>query len=402
MRVLDADLADHELFARGVPHDLFDRLREEAPVSWALLPGGDGFWNLVTHRDIVFVSRHHELFSSARGVNIEDAHGGWELAMVNQDPPRHTRIRSLVSRGFHPRVVAAMEPHIRDIARRIVDDVIRRGECDFVVDVAARLPLAVIAEMIGVPREDHARIFDWSNRLLAGGAGADAEYGGTLEAAQQAALEMCAYWDELAARRRAAPGSDLASILVAAEVDGDRLTAMELDIFLLLLAVAGNETTRNLISGGTLALIEHPEQRERLLADRSLLGTAVQEMLRWVSPVMHFRRTVTREVEIRGQRLRAGEKVLMWYVAGNRDPEVFPDPHRFDVGRTPNEHLAFGGGGAHFCLGFSLAELEARIMFEEILDRMPDLRLAGPVARLASNFINGIKHMPVRFTPERP
>ena len=398
---MNVDLSDHSLFVPSVPHDAFDWLRENAGVWWNPLPEGDGFWNLVKHADVVHASRHHEVFSSARGVNIEDAHGGWELAMVNMDPPKHTRIRSLVSKGFHPKTITAMEPHIRDIARHIVDGVAARGECDFVTEVSALLPLAVIAEMIGVPREDHQQIFDWSNRLIAGGAGSDPEYGGSLEDATAAAMEMWAYWGKIAAKRRAEPKDDLTTILVEAEIDGDRLDDMEFNIFLLLLAVAGNETTRNLISGGMQLLMENPEQRERLIEDQSLLPSAINEMLRMVSPVMHFRRSLTRDIAVRGQEMRAGEKVLLWYVAANRDPEAFPEPHRFDVTRNPGEHVTFGGGGAHFCLGFSLAETEIRIMFEELLTRLPDMALTGPVERLASNFVNGIKHMPVKFTPER-
>ncbi|MEX2556321.1 MAG: cytochrome P450 [Actinomycetota bacterium] len=398
---MDVDLSNHELFVPSVPHHVFDWLRENAAVSFNPLPDGDGFWNLVRHADVVYASRHHEIFSSARGVNIEDAHGGWELAMVNMDPPKHTRIRSLVSKGFHPKTINAMEPHIRDIARRIVDGVAAKGECDFVTEVSAQLPLAVIAEMIGVPREDHAKIFDWSNRLIAGGAGSDAEYGGSIEDATAAAMEMWQYWGEIAAKRRADPKEDLTTILINAEIDGDRLDDMEFNIFLLLLAVAGNETTRNLISGGMQLLMENPEQRDRLLEEPTLLPSAINEMLRMISPVMHFRRSITRDIAVGGQEMRAGDKILLWYVAANRDPEAFPDPHRFDVGRNPGEHVTFGGGGAHFCLGFSLAEVEIKIMFEELLARLPDMALAGPVQRLASNFVNGIKHMPVKFTPER-
>ena len=398
---MDVDLSNHDLFVPSVPHDVFDWLRENAAVAWNPLEGDDGFWNLVRHADVVYASRHHEIFSSARGTNIEDAHGGWELAMVNMDPPKHTRIRSLVSKGFHPRTISAMEPHIRDIARRIVDGVAAKGECDFVTEVSALLPLAVIAEMIGVPREDHQKIFDWSNRLIAGGAGSDPEYGGSLEDARAAAIEMWAYWDEIAAKRRIEPKDDLTTILINAEIDGDRLDSMEFNIFLLLLAVAGNETTRNLISGGMQLLMENPDQRERLLAEPGLFPSAINEMLRMISPVMHFRRSLTRDAAVGGQEMRAGDKVLLWYVAANRDPEAFPDPHRFDIARNPGEHVTFGGGGNHFCLGFSLAETEIKIMFEELLARLPDMTLNGPVQRLASNFVNGIKHMPVKFTPER-
>ncbi|MGH2793381.1 MAG: cytochrome P450, partial [Actinomycetota bacterium] len=318
---------------------------------------------------------------------------------INMDPPQHTRLRKLVSHGFHPKRIHKLEPHIRDIARRIVDNVASRGECDFVEEISAPLPLAVICEMIGVPPEDHRKIFDWSNTMIA--MGGDPEYGGSLELATQAATEMFAYWDAMAAERAEHRRDDLASILLDGEVEGEKLSQTEFDVFLLLLAVAGNETTRNLISHGMSFLMENPEQRERLIDDMSLLPSAINEMLRMATPVMHFRRTLTRDTSIGGQELRAGEKVILWYIAANRDPEVFEDPHRFDVGRPECEHVTFGAGGAHFCLGFSLAELEIKIMFEELLARLPDMAMTGQPARLRSSFINGLKHLPVKFTPER-
>jgi len=396
---MNVDLDDLDLYVPSVPHHVFDWLRENAPVSFNPQPYGTGFWNLVKHADIVHASRHHEVFSSAHGTNIEDPQGGADLMMVNMDPPQHTRLRQLVSHGFHPKMIAKLEPHIRDIARRIVDSVATRGECDFVVDVAAELPLAVISEMIGVPPEDHRKIFDWSNTMIA--MGADPEYGGSMEIATNAASEMFAYWDKLAAERREERRDDLLSLLLEAEVEGEKLNQLEFDVFFLLLAVAGNETTRNLISHGMNFLMENPEQRDRLIDDQSLLPTAINEMLRMATPVMHFRRTATRDFEMRGQEIKTGDKVILWYISANRDAEVFEDPHRFDVGRPECEHVTFGGGGAHFCLGFSLAELEIKIMFEELLARLPDMAMTGPPARLRSNFINGLKHLPVKFTPER-
>jgi cholest-4-en-3-one 26-monooxygenase len=396
---MNVDLDDLDLFVPSVPHHVFDWLRENAPVSFNTQPYGTGFWNLVKHADVVDASRHHEVFSSAHGTNIEDPQGGADLMMVNMDPPQHTRLRQLVSHGFHPKMIAKLEPHIRDIARQIVDSVATKGECDFVVDVAAELPLAVISEMIGVPPEDHRKIFDWSNTMIA--MGADPEYGGSMEIATNAASEMFAYWDKLAAERREERRDDLLSVLLEAEVEGEKLNQLEFDVFFLLLAVAGNETTRNLISHGMHFLMENPEQRDRLLDDQSLLPTAINEMLRMATPVMHFRRTAMRDFEMRGQEIKAGDKVILWYISANRDAEVFEDPHRFDVGRPECEHVTFGGGGAHFCLGFSLAELEIKIMFEELLARLPDMAMTSPPSRLRSNFINGLKHLPVKFTPER-
>ena len=394
---IDPQLYNPDTFVAAVPHDIFATLRREAPVFRQAAPNGTSFWALTKYHDIVAASTDNATFSSARGTNIEEMQGGTELMIVNMDPPRHTKLRNLVSKGFTPRMVRAMELHVRDIATQIIDNVAKRGECDFVTDVAAELPLQVIAELIGVPLEDRHLVFQWSNQMIGL---EDPEYGNSMEVATQAAAEMFAYAEKLANERRRSPHDDLVTVLIDAEVEGEQLTPLEFNVFFMLLAVAGNETTRNLISGGMLALSEHPDQHARLLEDPALVPTAVEEMLRWVTPVMYFRRTTTRDVEISGHQIAAGEKVTLWYISGNRDEEVF-GPERFDVGRDPNPHLGFGGGGAHFCLGASLARLEIRIMFEELLRRLPDIQLAGPVARLRSNFISGIKHMPVRFTPER-
>jgi cholest-4-en-3-one 26-monooxygenase len=319
--------------------------------------------------------------------------------MLNMDPPMHTRYRSLVNKGFTKRMISQLEERTRAISNEIIDAVSERGECDFVTDVAAELPLQVIAEIMGVPQEDRHKVFDWSNRMIGAD---DPEYQeAEREAAFGASMELYAYANRLAAEKRASPGEDIISVLLRAEVDGERLSELEFDLFFLLLSVAGNETTRNLIAHAMLALIEHPEQRALLLDDPSLVPDAVEEMLRWGTPVMHFRRTATRDTEVGGQPVAEGDKVVIWYISANRDETVFDDPYRFDVRRSPNDHVAFGGGGPHFCLGANLARMEIRLMFEELLPRLPDMELAGPVERLRSNFINGIKHMPVTFTPGR-
>jgi cholest-4-en-3-one 26-monooxygenase len=397
VQATDIRLDDPDTFVERVPHDVFTWLRREAPVYWHPQQDGSGFWVLTKYHDIAYASQHPEIFSSARGTNIEDTEGaaGTELMMLNMDPPRHTKLRALVNMGFTPKMIRQMEEHVRDITRRIVDGVAARGECDFVTEVAAELPLQVIAELIGVPHEERHLVFNWSNQMVGFG---DPEYNTSMESALEAATAMFAYADKLANERRAEPHNDLVTALMDAEVDGEKLTPMEFNVFFLMLAVAGNETTRNLISGGMLALIEHPDEFARLRADRSLLPTAVEEMLRWVSPVMYFRRTLTRDAELRGKQLKAGEKATLWYISGNRDEEVFPDAGRFDVARDPNPHIAFGGGGPHFCLGYSLARLEINLMVE---DRLHNIEAAGPVARLRSNFISGIKHMPLTFTPEK-
>ncbi|MEX0749773.1 MAG: cytochrome P450 [Dehalococcoidia bacterium] len=384
-----------------MPYATFAELRREAPVFWQTEPNGPGYWALTKYEDVVTVSNDNLLFSSYMGgTNLEDASpDGLALVrtmMVNMDPPQHTKYRRLVSTGFTPKMIAALEPHVREITRQIVDDVGGRGACDFVTDIAARLPLHVIAEMMGVPQDMHQQVFDWSNRLIGFD---DPEYTNSQEQAQQAAAQMFMYANGLALDRKANPRDDLVSVLINAEVEGERLTEADFDGFFLLLAVAGNETTRNLMSGAIVALMEHPEQRQRLIDDPSLMPLAVEEFLRWVSPLIYFRRTASRDTEIRGQQIRAGEKVAMYYPSANRDEAIFERGDEFDVGRTPNPHLAFGGGGNHFCLGASLARLEIRCMFDELLTRLPDMELAGDVSRLRSNFINGIKHIPVRYTP---
>ncbi len=396
----DFDLYSPDTYSSSMPHDVFAMLRREQPVYRQAEPAeGPGYWALTRYEDIVTISSDAQAFSSERGgTNIEDlpedAMAIIRTIMINMDPPKHTKYRKLVSTGFTPKIVAQLEPHVREITKRIVDGVIARGSCDFVTDIAAQLPLAVIAEMLGVPEEDHAKLFDWSNRLIGFD---DAEFNTSAEDGRIAATEMFMYAHGLATERKAHPKADIVSILMGAEVDGDRLAEADFDGFFILLAVAGNETTRNLISGAMLALIEHPEQRQRLLDDPALIPTAVEEFLRWVSPLIYFRRTLQRDAEIGGVRMREGEKVAMYYPSGNRDESIFERADVFDISRSPNPHMAFGGGGPHFCLGASLARLEIRCMFEELLARLPALELNAPVQRLRSNFINGIKHMPVAW-----
>jgi len=288
------------------------------------------------------------------------------------------------------RLVATIERR----AARIVDEVVDRGECEFVEDVAAKLPLEMICEMIGLPEADWPRMFELSNTLVGFD---DPDLRATPEEGEAAAAEIYAYCDAVAADRRANPRDDLMTALVQAEVDGERLTDLELNLFFVTLVVAGNETTRNLISHAMLALIEHPDQLRRLREDPGLWPTAVEEMLRWGTSIHNFRRTATRDTELRGQRIAAGDKVVMYYMSANRDEEVFEDPFRFDVGRTPNDHVAFGGGGVHYCLGASLARAEIRAIMRQLVERLDDVQLAGEVRRLRSDFVNGIKSMPVTF-----
>ena len=283
---------------------------------------------------------------------------------------------------------------LRTKARLIVDNVIDRGECDFVVDIASELPLQAIAELMGVPHEDRHKIFDWSNRMIGLD---DPEFEGDPESGTEAAGELYLYANALAAERRKDPREDIISKLLGAEIEGDTLSETEFDMFFLLLSVAGNETTRNATSHGMRALMDHPDQVEKLVADPDLLPGAIEEILRWATPVLHFRRTALQDYEIGGKQIKAGDKVVMWHISANRDETVFEDPFTFDIQRSPNDHIAFGGGGPHFCLGANLARMELRLVFDEIIRRMPDMRPNGDTEYLRSNFIGGIKHMPVKF-----
>jgi len=390
-----------ETWSHGVPFEAFDELRANDPVHWHPEPDGPGFWAVTRHADVVAVSRDTETYSSELGCTFidtqtDEALAQMRLTILNMDPPKHNRYRRLVSKGFTPRVIAQLEEQIERRARRIVDDVCEKGECEFVEDVASKLPLEIICEMIGLPESDWHRMFELSNTMIGFD---DPELQATPDAGANAAAEIYGYCNDIAADRRANPREDLMTALVQAEIDGDRLDELELNLFFVTLVVAGNETTRNLINHGTLALIEHPDQAQRLRDDPELYPSAVEEMLRWGTSIHNFRRTATRDTVLDGQAIKAGDKVVIYYMAANRDPEVFVDPYRFDVGRHPNDHVAFGGGGVHFCLGANLARSEIRNITRQVVERMPDLELAGPVRRLRSDFVNGIKEMPVRFTP---
>jgi cholest-4-en-3-one 26-monooxygenase len=399
----DIDLVDPDLYATGgIPHEQFRWLREHAPVYRHR--GNPDFWAVTRYDDVVHVSRHPEIFSSHRRLALfneptEEHLLLQRMMMLNQDPPEHTRKRAIVNRGFTPRTVGRLEEHIRDICDELLDGLAGRREVDFVRDISAPLPLYVICELLGAPPEDREKIFDWSNRLIAQD---DPEFRTPGDDGMAAAGELYAYANELAVRRREEPRDDIVTRLLQPH-DGEELSVEEFDLFVMLLSVAGNETTRNAASGGMLAFFEHPEQWRRLRDERAAGGerlseTFPDEIVRWVSPVNMFRRTATRETELGGQRIAEGDKVVVFYASANRDESAFADPYTFDVGRDPNPHIGFGGGGPHFCLGAHLARLELRVLFETLLERMPDISPAGEVRRLRSNFINGIKEMPVRFS----
>jgi len=413
MKLSDIDLLDRDIFTTGVPHEWFTYLRKNAPVYKHPEPdGGPGFWVFSKHEDVINVGRNAKVFSSKAElggvVGLEELSPQAQAAqeqgsafvgrmMLYMDPPDHTRYRNTVYPTFRPRIINALEDHIRERTVHILDTAIAKGECDFVVDVAAELPLQAIAELLGVPMEDRHKIFDWSNRMIGS---EDPEYAVEESRIQEAQIEMFMYSEQLAADRRTNPQKDIITTLLNAEVDGHQLDELDFNLFFLLLAVAGNETTRNAISHGMAALLDNPDQYAELVDDRSLIHTTTEEILRWASPVMYFRRNTTEDIEIRGEQIKAGDKVSLWYISANRDEDVFEDPFRFDIHRHPNDHIAFGGG-PHFCLGNALARLEINVLFEELTKRVTRIESVGDVSRLRSNFIAGIKHLPVRFADVR-
>ncbi len=377
------------------PLEHFAWMRENAAVYWD--PSSE-IWGVSLHEDVMQVSKTPELFCSGKGSRPDS----WVPSMINMDDPEHKRRRNLVNRGFTPRRLEDHEPKVREICTRLIDAVCERGECEFVRDIAAPLPLIMIGDMLGMPPEDFETLLRWSETMLQATSSTATQE--EIEAAGKAGTEYFSYAAETIAGRKAKPTDDLVSVLVHAEIEGDRLSDDEIAHESLLILVGGDETTRHVITEGALALMQHPDQRARLAADPSLLPTAVEELLRWVSPIKNMNRTATRDTELRGQRIREGDKLLLLYPSANRDSRAFDEPDRFDTGRAPNNHVAFGGYGTHHCLGASLARLELRIMFEELHRRLPDLELATdePLPLRPSNFIVGIEEMPVRFTPSKP
>jgi cholest-4-en-3-one 26-monooxygenase len=397
----DINLLDPDRFIQSVPHEWFTYLRRHAPVYHHPEPRGPGFWVVSRYHDLIEVNRDGQTFSSeqTRGGVVVLEQGNTDLSdegrmMLTMDAPDHTRYRKLVNRGFTPRMINALEPHIKRIVIELIESAVEKADCDFVLEVAAELPLQVIAQMLGVPFADRHKVFEWSNRLIGS---KDLEYSVSEEEARGAALEMFMYAKELADQRRNDPRDDIVTALLNAETDGDRLSEMDFNLFFLLLAVAGNETTRNALSHGLNTLIDYPEQYRMLVEDPTLVPSATEEILRWCSPVMYFRRNVTRDTTLGGQQLKAGDKISIWYISANRDEEIFPDPFKFDIRRSPNEHVAFGGGGPHYCLGANLARMEINILLEELVKRVGSVERTGEAQRLRSNFINGIKHLPVRL-----
>src|SRR5713226_1188131 len=395
--------ASFDFWLRDDVEGALAKLRHERPVAWHQHPdSGQGFWSITRYDDVAAATRDWETFSSAHGIQVMIDPGdmqyiGATRSMISTDPPKHTKLRGVVNRGFTPKMIAKAEDAVRERARRIVDAIAPKGEAEFVTEVADALPVAIICDMMGVPEGDRAKLLDLTNRLLAGG---DKAFGGTREALLQAAGELREYGLWLGKKRLEHPENDLATVLVHAEVDGEAMPPEDLGPFFLLLVAAGNETTRNAISHGLWALTQHPDEKRRWLDDLDgHATTAAEEIVRWASPVLHMRRTLTRDVTFAGTEMRKGDKVAMWYISANRDEAIFQDPYRFDITRAPNEQGAFGTGGAHFCLGAHLARREVIVMFTELLSRLPDIEATAPPERLRSNFIHGVKRLPAAFKP---
>ncbi|MFF6782742.1 cytochrome P450 [Streptomyces sp. NPDC012510] len=401
------DFTDPDLLHHRVPLPEFAELRRTEPVHWIPQAPGiagfadQGYWAVTRHADVKYVSTHPELFSSTVNTAIirfnehieRDAIDAQRLILLNMDPPEHTRVRQIVQRVFTPRAIRALEDNLRHRALTIARQAgAHAGPFDFVTEVACELPLQAIAELIGIPQEDRIRIFEWSNRMISYD---DPEYAITEEVGQQSAMELIAYAMNMAADRKQCPAKDIVTTLVAAEDEGN-LTSDEFGFFVLMLAVAGNETTRNAITHGMHAFLTHPDQWD--LYKRERPATAAEEIVRWAAPVNAFQRTATQDVELGGKLIKKGDRVGVFYASANHDPEVFTDPDTFDITRDPNPHLGFGGGGPHFCLGKSLAVLEIDLIFNAIADAMPGLRLAGDPSRLRSAWINGVKHLQVTTT----
>jgi cholest-4-en-3-one 26-monooxygenase len=397
------DFTDPDLYSQRVPVEEFAELRRTTPVWWNPQRRGvagfddEGFWVVARHADVVAVSRDNDNYSSWENTAIIRHQEGatreqielQRFVLLNIDPPQHTKLRAIVSRGFTPRAINNLREALSARAERIVRTALAGGTGDFVIDVAAELPLQAIAELLGVPQEDRRKVFDWSNHMIGYD---DPEY--TANPAD-AAAEIIGYSMQMAEDRRQCPRDDIVTKLVHAEVDGGQLSPDEFGFFVILLAVAGNETTRNAISHGMLAFLDHPDQWELFQAERP--DTAADEIVRWATPVTVFQRTALADTTLGGQQIRAGQRVGLFYRSANFDEEVFDHPERFDIRRSPNPHLGFGGSGAHFCLGASLARLEIDLIFNAIADHMPHIRRAGDAARLRSGWLNGIKKLPVSY-----
>ena len=397
------DFTDPDIYAHRVPAAEFTELRRSAPVWWNAQPRGaggfddEGYWVVSKHADIVEISRNSDLFGSWENtaiirlgqVQTEDTLAMQRLIMLNIDPPYHTKLRGIISRGFTPRAIGNLRGVLTERAERIVAAALSEGTGDFVTDIACELPLQAIAELLGVPQDDRKKIFEWSNLMIGYD---DPEFG---DAGQAAAAELVGYSMVMAEDRRQCPRDDIVTRLVNAQIDGGELSADEFGFFVILLSVAGNETTRNAISHGMLAFFDHPGQWDRYLAERP--ATAPDEIVRWATPVTAFQRTAKADTTLGGQEIKAGQRLGLFYRSANFDEDVFEAPEQFDITRSPNPHLGFGGTGAHYCVGANLARLEIDLIFNAIADAMPSIRKSGDAERLRSGWLNGIKRLPVSY-----
>jgi cytochrome P450 len=405
-----ADIVDPEVYVHGVPHATFQRLRDEDPISWWEEKNGSGFWAITRYQDILSVSHNTQVFSSARGIRMEEM-SEEELrarrTMMEMDPPEHTNYRRMVQPPFSNREVMAVEEGIRLLARAVVDGVDGSSEFDFVDAIARQLPMRMLGKMLGIPDRDGPWLVKKGDALIGN---TDPEFTthpvGLVDTDEYRLMpfrspvsgELFAYAAEQARVRREQPTDDVISLLLRPKRDGEPLSEHEFKNFFTLLVAAGNDTTRYTMAAGLHALIERPEQLAELRDNPALIATATEEILRWGTVTMHFRRTATRDIEMAGKKIKAGDKVLLWFISGDYDERQFADPYFFDIRRTPNEHLAFGLKSPHKCIGEHLARVEIRVLLEELLPRIADVRLNGPVERLRSNFISGIKHLPVKVS----
>lgn len=394
----DIDLYDAASFDGGQPHEQFDWLRTNDPVHRHALPDGGHFFALTRFDDVRSVGKDATTFSSEPTIMVDDATAGADMGdhkmMLMADPPLHTRMRRMVSREFTPSAARALRPRLDELAVRILAEVVERGECDLVTDIAGEMPSFVIAELLGIPLDDGRTLYHLTETLHAASASVGVE-------AQAAAFgEMFGYASQVFAEKQAHPADDLASLIASGSLDDRPVDQIDFFLWFLLLVDAGGDTTRNLVGGGMHALFEHPDQLAALRADvDGLMPTAIEELLRYVSPVIYMRRRATRDTELRGVRIAEGDRIVMYYGAANRDPAEFHRPHELDLRRTPNHHVAFGGGGPHFCLGAHIARLEIDALLRQVLARLDDLSPAGDATWLASNFISGPTHLPVTFRP---
>lgn len=394
--------------AQGYPHDIWTRLRREDPVHWWEQEEGIPFWAITKHADIITIGKRPELFLNGPRLVIshtaERPPEGFPPTLIQMDNPQHTTYRNLIGHRFRPAALRRMHADIEQIGKEIVDGLIEEadeGECDFVQRVSAPLPIAVIAWMLGVPKADWGLLFDWTNRTIGAG---DPEYqqaGKTPEETARAAMiELFTYFTKLVEEKKKNPADDLITVFTQARVDGQPLPPMDVLALCLIVVIAGNETTRNATSGGMLAFIQHQDELRKLQRDVALLPKAVEEVVRWTSPIIHFARTATRDFELRGKTIRAGQALALFYPSANRDEAVFEDPFAFRIDRHPNRHLGFGVG-EHFCLGAHVARLELQIAYKHLLPRIEEIELAGPVDRLHSSLVGGVKHLPIRYKLRR-